>query len=165
MYSQGPVATVHYNSRGFAVASPDAMIAGFVHMLVVTVLMALGLYRLSRSVTVFADQLWLLGLGVVGATIFIRLGQPIWYHQDWPYAIYSFIADTISLGVAGDTPATPLAQPIGSHQYWLYAIYSSIADTISLGVAGLIILRLLPRGSAPAAAEPAAAPAGSTSDL
>jgi hypothetical protein len=101
MYSQGPVATVHYNMGGFAVASPDVMIAGFVHMLVVTLLMAAGLYLLARHVTDFADQARLLGIGILGATIFTRLGRPIWFHQDWAYAIYTFVGDTISLAVAG----------------------------------------------------------------
>jgi hypothetical protein len=101
MYSQGPIAMIHYNMSGFSVASPDVMIAGFIHMLVVTLLMAAGLYLLARRVTDFAEQAKLLGLGILGAMIFIRLGPPIWYHQDWPYAIYTFLADTISLGVAG----------------------------------------------------------------
>jgi hypothetical protein len=101
MYSQGPVATVHYNMGGFAVAAPDVMIGGFIHMLVVTAFMAAGLLMLSRRVDDFAEQLKLLILGVLGATIFIRLGSPIWYHQDWAYAIYTFLADSISLGIAG----------------------------------------------------------------
>ena len=101
MYSQGPVATVHYNSGGFAVAAPDVMIGGFIHMLIVAALMAAGLLMLSRRVTMFDEQFKLLVLGVLGATIFIRLGAPIWYHQDWTWAIYSFVADSISLIAAG----------------------------------------------------------------
>lgn len=101
MYSRGPVATLHYNMHGFSVADPGVMIAGFIHMLVVASLMAAGLYALSRHVPNFAEQAKLLGLGIIGATVFMRLGEPIWYHQDWGYAIYMFIADSISLGVAG----------------------------------------------------------------
>lgn len=101
MYSQGPVATIHYNSGGFATAAPDVMIAGFIHMLIVAALMAAGLLMLSRRVIAFDEQFKLLVLGVLGATIFIRLGAPIWYHQDWTWAIYSFVADSISLIAAG----------------------------------------------------------------
>jgi hypothetical protein len=101
MYSQGPVATIHYNMGGFSVAAPEVMIGGFIHMLIVTLLMAAALYLLARHVTVFADQAKLLALGTLLATIYFRLGPPIWYHQDWVYAIYTFVADTISLGVAG----------------------------------------------------------------
>ena len=101
MYSQGPIATIHYNSEGFAMAATNVMVAGFVHMLIVAALMAAGLAMLARYVTSFTEQLKILGLGVLAATVFLRLGAPIWYHQDWTWAIYAFVADSISLGVAG----------------------------------------------------------------
>jgi hypothetical protein len=101
MYGQGPIATIHYNTSGFSVADTGAMIAGFVHMLVVTMLMAVGLFILSRHVPSFSERVRLLILGTLGATIFMRLGQPIWFHHDWGHAIYLFVADTVSLGVAG----------------------------------------------------------------
>ena len=101
LYGRGPIATVHYNSRGFAVGNPATMIAGFIHMLVVTFLMAVGLYTVSRYAASFAERVKLLILGTLGATIFMRLGEPIWFHHDWGHAIYLFVADTVSLGVAG----------------------------------------------------------------
>jgi hypothetical protein len=101
MYGQGPVATIHYNISGFSVADPAVMISGFVHMFVVALLMAVGLFTMSRYVPSFGEQVRLLVLGVVGAAAFMRLGEPIWYHHDWGHAIYMFIADTISLSVAG----------------------------------------------------------------
>lgn len=101
MYSRGPIATIHYNVRGFAPADPGAMIGGFIHMLVVALLIAVGLYTLAPYVPRFAERVKLLALGVLGATIFMRLGGPIWYHHDWGHAIYLFVADTITLMVAG----------------------------------------------------------------
>ena len=122
MYSRGPIATIHYNTRGYAVADPGVMIGGFIHMLVVALLIAVGLYTVARYVPSFAERVKLLALGAIGATVFMRLGEPIWYHHDWGNAIYLFIADTVTLIVAG-----------------------------------LIILKLLPRNLASAAA-----PAGAT---
>lgn len=101
MYGQGPIATIHYNTSGFSVADPASMIGGFIHMLVVTLLMAVGLFTVSRYVASFSERVRLLMLGTLGATIFMRLGEPIWFHQDWTHAIYLFVADTVSLGVAG----------------------------------------------------------------
>lgn len=101
MYSRGPVATVHYNIHGFAPASSSAMIAGFVHMLIVALLMAAGLYLLSRHVVRFADQARILGLFIVAMVGYLRFGEPIWFHQAWGYAIYMFVAECVSLGVAG----------------------------------------------------------------
>jgi hypothetical protein len=101
MYSRGPVATISYNTDGFAVADPGVMIGGFIHMLVVALLMAVGLYTASVYIPSFTDRARLLALGVLGATIFMRLGEPIWYHHDWGHAIYMFVADTVTLLVAG----------------------------------------------------------------
>jgi hypothetical protein len=114
MYGRGPVATIHYNMRGFPIADPGIMIGGFVHMLIVTFLMALGLYAVSLHVPSFAERLLLLVLGVVGAALFMRLGDPIWFHKDWGHAIYLFIADSISLIAAGFVILKLLPRSLGS---------------------------------------------------
>jgi hypothetical protein len=101
MYGQGPIATVHYNTSGFSAADPAVMIGGFIHMLVVALLMAVGLFTLSRYVPSFGERVRLLLLGTIGAAAFMRLGEPIWYHHDWSHAIYMFVADVVSLSVAG----------------------------------------------------------------
>ena len=101
MYGRGPVATIHYNSGGYSIADPGVMIGGFLHMLVVGLLMAVGLYTVSLYIPGFAERVRLLVLGVVGAAVYMRLGDPIWFHQDWGNAIYLFIVDCVSLIVAG----------------------------------------------------------------
>jgi hypothetical protein len=101
MYGTGGVATIHYNSSGFAASDTTSMAGGFLHMLIVALVMAAGLYTLAGYVPDFAVQVKLLVLAVFSATIFVRLGEPIWSHQHWGYAIYMFVADTISLVVAG----------------------------------------------------------------
>lgn len=101
LYGRGPIATIHYNSRGFATQSSAVMIGGFVHMLVVALLMAVGLYTLSRYIPSFGERVRLLIVGVIAATAFMRLGEPIWFHQDWGHAVYLFLADSVSLIAAG----------------------------------------------------------------
>jgi hypothetical protein len=101
MYGRGPVATIHYNSGGYSVADPSVMVIGFVHMLIVTLLMAVGLFTISQYVPSFGERVRLLVLGTIGAAVFMRLGEPIWYHHDWGNAIYAFIADSVSLIIAG----------------------------------------------------------------
>lgn len=101
MYGRGPIATIHYNVRGFAIADPGVMIGGFLHMFVVALLMAAGLSTLSAYVPSFGERVKLLVLGAVGAILFARIGEPIWYHQDWAHSIYLFVAETISLIAAG----------------------------------------------------------------
>jgi hypothetical protein len=101
LYGRGPIATVHYNTNGYAVGDAATMIGGFIHMLVVGLLMAVGISGLSGHVGPFRDRMRLLVLGVLGATLFMRLGEPIWYHHDWGHAIYLFVADSVSLIAAG----------------------------------------------------------------
>jgi hypothetical protein len=101
LYGRGPIATIHYNTSGFAIGDPATMIGGFIHMLVVTLLMAVGLYTASRYIASFTERVRLLVLGTLAGTIFMRLGEPIWFHHDWAHAIYLFIADSVSLIVAG----------------------------------------------------------------
>ena len=101
MYGQGPIATIHYNISGFPAMDSGALLGGFIHMLIVALLMAAALYFLSRHVASFAERTKILVIAVLAATIFMRLGEPIWYHHGWGHAIYLFVADTISLLVAG----------------------------------------------------------------
>lgn len=101
MYGRGPVATIHYNSGGFSTADPSIMIGGFVHMLVVTLLMAVALYTVSRYIPSFGERVRLLVVAVIAAAAYMKLGSPIWDHQDWGHATYLFIADCVSLIAAG----------------------------------------------------------------
>ena len=101
MYGQGPIATIHYNTSGFAIGDPGTLILGFLHTLVVALLMGAGLGAISRFVPSSGERTRLLVLGVLGATIFIHMREPIWFHHDWTHFIYLFVTDTISLIVAG----------------------------------------------------------------
>ena len=101
MYGQGPIATIHYNSRGYAMGDAATLLGGFIHMLVVAMVMATGLLTLARYVPTFGERVRLLVLGALGAAAFIHLRDPIWFHHDWTYAIYALLVDTLSLVVAG----------------------------------------------------------------
>lgn len=100
MYSRGPVATVHYNMGGYSPVDPAVLVGGFVHMLIVTLLGALALHQLSRHIPLLSEQVKIAGISIVAAAMFMRLGEPIWYHHGWAHAIYLFIVDVISMGVA-----------------------------------------------------------------
>jgi general stress protein CsbA len=101
MYGQGPIATIHYNSRGFAIGDPLVLLGGFMHMLIVALIMAAGLLTLSKYVASQGERIRLLLLGAIGAAVFIHLREPIWFHHDWTYAIYVLIADVVSLTIGG----------------------------------------------------------------
>jgi hypothetical protein len=101
MYGQGPISTIHYSMSGFAIGDSTTLLVGFLHMLIVALLMGAGLGAVSRFVPGFGERARLLVLGVIGATAFIHLREPIWFHHDWLHFIYLFVADSLSLIVAG----------------------------------------------------------------
>lgn len=101
MYGKGPIATVHYNSGGFSAEDPAGMLKGFIHMLIVAVIMGMALAVLDRRVPDFASRARIVVLFSVAANMLAYLGEPIWYHHDWIYAIYQFVAQTVMLAVGG----------------------------------------------------------------
>ncbi len=101
LYGKGPVATVHYNSSGFAVEDMAAIGWGFLHELLVCFVLAWALSRLDRRVPDFASRAQLVaGFAIAGAAL-ICLGEPIWMHQDWSFALYNFIANAAMLMAGG----------------------------------------------------------------
>ncbi|MBK8861716.1 MAG: hypothetical protein IPN48_12590 [Sphingomonadales bacterium] len=101
LYGKGPVAMVHYNSNGFPVADPSAILNGFIQELIVCLIIAGALYGIASRVTDFASRAQLVVLFSVATTGLLTLGNPIWLHQDWAYNIYGLVANTVMLSVAG----------------------------------------------------------------
>jgi hypothetical protein len=101
MYGKGPIATVHYNSGGFSVADPAVLIAGFVHELIVALLLGFALLGVAGRVSDFPSRARLVILFSLGGAVLMHLGEPIWYHHDWTHFIYLLIGDTAMLMVGG----------------------------------------------------------------
>ncbi|MBY8824844.1 hypothetical protein [Sphingomonas colocasiae] len=101
MYGKGPIATIHYNSGGFGVADPAVLISGFVHELIVALLMGFALLTVAARVPDFVSRAKLVVLFSVAGGVLAHLGEPIWYHHDWGHFIYLFVGDTAMLVVGG----------------------------------------------------------------
>lgn len=101
LYGKGPVATVHYNSQGFSTSSMGVVVAGFVHELIVALILGFALLGVAGRVTDFGSRLRLVLLFSVAASGLALLSDPIWMHQDWRYAIYAFVANVAMLAAAG----------------------------------------------------------------
>ena len=97
LYGKGPVATVHYNMKGFPVDSPDGMLWGFVLYLAAAALMAAALSHMadfrSRALAVVCFS--------VAASALTILTDPIVLHQDWAYAIFGLVGSVFVLAVGG----------------------------------------------------------------
>lgn len=101
LYARGPIATVHFNTRGY---SPDDMamiLPGFIVALISGLLIAFGLAAVGGGGRSFASLARLVVCFSLGFTVWEYLGSPIFNHFGWGYWIYVFIAESVSLIVAG----------------------------------------------------------------
>ncbi|SMF70116.1 hypothetical protein [Allosphingosinicella indica] len=101
MYGQGPIATVHYNSGGFPTADTGAMIGGLVLDYVAMLLIGLALAAAGERIGDFGTRARIVILFALGASAYMHLGEPIWYHHDWGHFTYLFIADAAALIAGG----------------------------------------------------------------
>ena len=101
MFSQGPIATIHYNSGGFAAMDPGALVGGLVFYFVIALLLGLALIGIDRRVPDFPSRAKLVVIFAVAASAFMHLSEPIFYHHDWPHFLYLFVGDALMLSAAG----------------------------------------------------------------
>ena len=100
LYGRGPVATIDYNTQGFSMSDPKAMIGGFVQEAVASLMIAFSLFAISARVPDFAAR-FRVGLGLVAAaTVMITLSDPIFGHGPWGFAIYNLVACLAMLGAS-----------------------------------------------------------------
>jgi hypothetical protein len=100
-YINGPIAMVHYNPNGFALGDTNAMLGGFIQLLVSALLLGIALYGLSGHVRTFSERLKILIFFALAASVFMHLGNPVWWHQSWVFHGYLFVADLVSFTVGG----------------------------------------------------------------
>ena len=101
MYSQGPIATVHYNTNGFAATDTGSLVMGLALNFIVALLIGAALIGIDRRVPDFGSRARVAIIIAVAATAFVHLGEPVFMHHDWGHFIYLFIADALMLAAAG----------------------------------------------------------------
>ncbi|MFN3725057.1 MAG: hypothetical protein ACK4SZ_02005 [Allosphingosinicella sp.] len=101
MYGQGPVATIHYNTGGYAAGDPTMIVYGLVLNFVTALLIGLGLLGIDRRVGDFASRARLVIPFAVGAAAFMHLSEPLYLHHDWGNALYTFFGNALALAIGG----------------------------------------------------------------
>lgn len=101
MYGQGPIATIHYNAKGFPAMDSSALLGGLIMNFIVALLIGAALIGIDRRVPDFASRARLVAIFAVAAGLFMHLGEPIYHHHDWPHFLYLFVADVAALIAAG----------------------------------------------------------------
>lgn len=100
-YIQGPIATIHYSNQGYPIADMSVLAWGFLHELIICFLLGWALMGIDRRVPDYISRGKTVIMFSLAASAFVHLGNPIWYHHDWTYEIYRFVADAVMLIVAG----------------------------------------------------------------
>lgn len=101
LYARGPIATVHYNTRGYSPDDMSMILPGLIVALISGVLMAVGLAAVGGGGRSFAGTARLVVCFSLAFTIWEFLGAPIFNHYGWGYWIYAFVAESVSLIAAG----------------------------------------------------------------
>lgn len=101
LYIDGPIALIHYNPNGFALGDSSAMLGGFIQLLVTALLLGVALFGLSGHVRTFSERMKILIFFALAASVFMHLGNPVWWHQGWTFHGYLFVADLVSFVVGG----------------------------------------------------------------
>ena len=101
MYGRGPVATIHYNTAGYAAGDPTMILWGLLLNFLAALLIGLGLVGIGPRVTDFASRARLVVPLAVAAAGFMHLSRPLYLHHDWSNAIYGMFGDGLALAVGG----------------------------------------------------------------
>lgn len=100
MYSRGPIATVHYNTSGFAAFDAPSLVKGLVLNFLVALLIGAALVGIDRRVPDLGSRARVAVIIAVAAAAYTHLGEPIYWHHDWGHFIYLFVADSFALTAA-----------------------------------------------------------------
>jgi hypothetical protein len=101
LYARGPIATVHFNTRGYSPDDMSMILPGFIVAVASGLLMAFGLASVGGGGRSFAGLAQLVVCFSLGFTVWEFLGSPIFNHYGWGFWIYAFIAESVSLILAG----------------------------------------------------------------
>ena len=96
-FMRGPSAVVQYVVAGGLPTMPMAMGMGFVHFLLCALLIGYGLKAAGGD---FARQARVVVWFGLAASVFMHLGDPIWYGLSWRAALFEFVADA-AMFIAG----------------------------------------------------------------
>jgi len=100
LYTNGPVATVSFNTAGFSPDDMSALLPGFILAVIAGLLIAFGLAAVGGGRS-FSDLARLVILVTLGFTTWECFTNPIFMHSDWRYWSYAFFAESLSFILAG----------------------------------------------------------------
>jgi len=99
-YTQGPIATVFFNTQGFSPQDMSMLLPGAIMALIAGLLLSFALAAVGGGRS-FAGTARLVVLMSLAFTVWEFLASPIFNHFGWRFWIYSFVAESVGWIVAG----------------------------------------------------------------
>ena len=100
-HAHGPFFKLSYIREGVNPQTPKKMIGGILHYLSVTFLAALIIHLIGPDKIGFRKKVLILFLAGSIGTIFIQLGDPIWFHLPWDYSLGILVYELVSWLIIG----------------------------------------------------------------
>ena len=101
LYARGPIATIHFNERGYPALDAAALAGGLVLDFLVALLIGAGLIGLDRGGFDRKALARAVILFAIAASAYIHLSEPLLYHHPWARFLYTFVADAAVLALGG----------------------------------------------------------------
>jgi hypothetical protein len=87
-HRQGPIVRIFYTKAGTEPAGPSLMIVGFVHNLVVALLIAIVLALTAPALPTYTQRVGVVFLIGAVAAVWLGLNEVIWFYHPWKYELY-----------------------------------------------------------------------------
>lgn len=102
LHGRGPVALVFFNTHGFPLMVPGALIGGLVLSVISMLLIGLALHTVAARVDDFASRMKIVLFASLGVTLYAILGQPTYnFYMPWGYWVYLAISLIVGFAAGG----------------------------------------------------------------
>lgn len=102
LHGRGPVALIFFNTHGFPLMVPGALIGGLVLSVISMLLIGLALHTVAARVDDFASRMKIVLFASLGVTLYAILGQPTYnFYMPWGYWVYLAISLIVGFAAGG----------------------------------------------------------------
>lgn len=101
LHEKGPLFEIRYHAGGESVGTAGMFVAGFVHFLIATLIIAMLMRMALPSLGSYGRRLMFVTMLGVFAAVFIQPSGPIWFYYPWDRAISDLAYGIISAFLAG----------------------------------------------------------------
>ncbi len=101
LHESGPLAFVYFNREGKPLMSPLLMVYGFLHGVVIGVLVGTALAMLGNALPAYGDRVKLVAVFGLASSIWMPLSDSIWWYFPLPWQLWKLAGEFTSWLVLG----------------------------------------------------------------